>query len=147
MVLTISVGLVEGSREFGRVARRRRSGRPCVDSLLIVILVVSVQLPVIHRRRIEGRGLVATIMVPVNEVGLGGRPVGVGRGRWGGSAQIPRWLVEGRLRFEGSGLNHSNLFEAGLFQGRCHGLLLLLRWMIFGSLPGFLGLPVIHYEI
>jgi hypothetical protein len=85
-------------------------------------------------------------MVPVDEIGLGGRPVRIGRGRWGGSAQNLRWRIEGRRWFERSGLNHSNLFEAGLLQGRSHGLLLLLRWVIFGSLS-FLGLPVIHYEL
>jgi hypothetical protein len=146
MALAICVGLEEGGGVMGRVARRRRSGRPNVFTLMVNVFVMGVKLLVVHCGRVEARGLVATVAVPVVEIDLGGRPVGIGRGRWGGSAQILHWWFEGRRWFERSGLNHSNLFEAGLLQGRSHGLLLLLRWVILGSFSGLLGLPVIQYE-
>jgi hypothetical protein len=130
MALAICVGFVEGGREMGRVTRRRRGGRTNVSPLLIQVFVPGVVFLVVHCGRVVARGLDATIAIPVVVVDLGGRRVGNSSGSWSGSAQIHRWQVEGRWRFERCGLNRTNLLEASLFQQRHHGLLLFLRWMV-----------------
>jgi hypothetical protein len=50
MALAIRVGLEEGGRVMGRVARRRRGGRPNISTLMVEILVSRVQFLVVHRR-------------------------------------------------------------------------------------------------